>query len=196
MPLVLASGSPRRRMLLESVGVELVVVRPDVPEVPAAGESAEAYVRRLALDKAVAVPAPGRWVLAADTTVHRDGALFEKPADEAAAVRMLLGLSGGWHAVSTGWCLRWGGPDARPGRVAVETSRVRFRPLTPAQARAYVAQGESLDKAGGYGIQGRGAALVARVEGSHSNVVGLPMDAVVPALQAVGLLPPLPSEPA
>ena len=189
MPLVLASGSPRRRMLLETLGVAIAAVRPPrIPEAPAPGEDAVAYVRRLAAEKAAAVDAPGHWVLAADTTVHRGGALFEKPRDNRHAVEMLMGLSGGWHAVSTGWCLRWSGPGERPGAGAVETTRVRFRPLTLPQVRAYVACGESLDKAGAYGIQGRGAALVAEVQGSHTNVVGLPLDAVLPALAAAGLV--------
>ena len=196
MPLILASGSPRRRMLLETLGVPIAAVRPPrIPEAPADGEDAVAYVRRLAAEKAAAVDAQGHWVLAADTTVHRDGRLFEKPTDPQHAVEMLMGLSGGWHAVSTGWSMRWCGAEDRPGALAVETTRVRFRPLTLAQARAYVACGESLDKAGAYGIQGRGAALVAEVRGSHTNVVGLPLDAVLPALAAVGLVPPAaPSE--
>lgn len=197
MSLILASGSPRRRMLLTAVGVELAAVcPPDVIERPHPGEDPVAYVRRLAREKASAVDAPGSWVLAADTTVYRDGRLFEKPADGDDAERMLLALSDGWHRVSTGWCLRWGGAEDRPGaRLEVETTRVRFRPLTAAQVRAYVAGGESLDKAGAYGIQGRGAALVAEVRGSHSNVVGLPLDAVLPALQSVGLLPGAPTPP-
>ncbi len=173
------------------MGVPIAAIRPPcIPEAPEAGEDATAYVRRLAQDKAAAVSAPGRWVLAADTTVHRDGRLFEKPADAADARSMLLALAGGWHTVSTGWCLRWSGPDApADGVLAVEHSQVRFRDFGPAEAAAYVARGESLDKAGAYGIQGQGAALVAEVRGSHSNVVGLPMDAVVPALHRVGLLP-------
>ena len=196
MTLVLASGSPRRRMLLEACGVPLAAVRPPrIPEAPAPGEDAVAYVRRLAAEKAQAVAAPGHWILAADTTVHLEGHLFEKPDDEAHAVEMLVALSGRAHSVSTGWCLRWGGPgqptpvpSASASTLSVVTSTVWFRPFTRREAAAYVALGESLDKAGAYGIQGAGAALVDRVEGSHTGVVGLPLEAVVPALRAAGLL--------
>lgn len=191
MSLVLASGSPRRRMLLEACGVPLAAVRPPrIPEAPAPGEDAVAYVRRLAREKAQAVHAPGHWILAADTTVHRGGDLFEKPDDEQHAIRMLVALAGTAHSVSTGWCLRWGGPDERPGgALSVVTSTVWFRPFSRREAASYVALGESLDKAGAYGIQGAGAALVERVEGSHTGVVGLPLEAVIPALRAAGLLP-------
>lgn len=192
MGLVLASGSPRRRMLLESIGVALAAVRPPrIDERRAPGETAVDYVRRLAVEKAAAVSAAGHWVLAADTTVHRDGLVLEKPTDEADARRMLRRLSGGWHRVSTGWCLRQDAPDPAPSTVAVVSSRVRFRALSDAEIAAYVEMGESLDKAGAYGIQGMGAALVAEVAGSHSNVVGLPLDDVVPALRGAGILPPL-----
>lgn len=160
-----------------------------------AGEDAVAYVRRLARQKAHAVDAPGHWILAADTTVHLRGQLFEKPDDDAHAVEMLLALSGQPHSVSTGWCLRWGsnGPptpvaSAPRSTLAVVTSTVWFRPFSRREANAYVALGESLDKAGAYGIQGAGAALVERVEGSHTGVVGLPLEAVVPALRTAGLL--------
>ncbi len=185
-PLVLASASPRRRGLLAAIGIPVASVRPaNVPEVPAPGEAAQAYALRLAVEKAAAVATPDVVVLAADTVVHRDAVLFEKPVDDADAMRILTGLSGGWHGVSTAFCVQHGTHQ----ETGVVTALVRFRELTPAMMAAYIATGEGRDKAGAYGVQGLGAALVAEVKGSTSTVVGLPLDEVLAALARMGIVP-------
>jgi septum formation protein len=191
MGLLLASASPRRRQLLLTAGVPLIGVTPaNILEVPAPGEGALAYCRRLAREKALAAVVGEHAVLAADTVVHRDDLLFEKPLDDEDAARILRALSGGWHRVTTAFCLRSG-----PGRVLCLrqiTTRVRFRALDEAGVQAYIASGEGRDKAGAYGIQGLGAALVDRVVGCHTNVVGLPLPAVLAALSRHGLRPATP----
>jgi len=195
--LVLASASPRRRGLLETAGLAPQVCPADVDESVRPGEDPVAYALRVASDKAHAVAAraenAGAWVLAADTVVHLDGAIFGKPANPAHAERMLNTLAGRWHTVTTAWALRLAG-DVRadkdaPQVAGEESSRVRFRELPPDTIVAYVKTGESSDKAGAYGIQGLGAALVAEVRGSYSNVVGLPMEAVMGALATCGIHP-------
>jgi len=186
MKLVLASASPRRRMLLGAVGITPAAIRPaDIDERALPGESARAHVRRLAHEKADATPrAPDELVLAADTIVHLGDRIFGKPADAEDAARTLAALSGRAHSVTTAWCLR--GPKGGHGAT---TSTVHFRPLGAAEIAAYVSTGEGADKAGGYGIQGLGAALVAHVEGDHSNVVGLPLPCVLAALAAADIHP-------
>lgn len=195
MSLVLASGSPRRRLLLETAGIAVSAVRPPhIPEQRLPGEAPVAYARRLAGEKAFAVEALGAWVLAADTVVHIDDDIYEKPVDDADAARILRALSGRWHRVTTAWCLRWGGgpglkgPAVRHGHV---TARVAFRALTEPEILRYVASGEGRDKAGSYGIQERGVFLIDRVVGSFTTVVGLPMTEVLAALARVGLRPDL-----
>ena len=161
----------------------------------APGEAPVAYARRLAREKASAVDAPGAWVLGADTVVHIGDAIYEKPVDPADAVRILSELSGRWHRVTTGWCLRWGGgpaPEGRPLRLGHVTTRVRFRQLGPEAIAHYVASGEGADKAGSYGIQEIGVMLVDRVVGCFTTVVGLPMTAVLGALAEVGIHPQMP----
>jgi septum formation protein len=190
--LILASGSPRRRQLLNLAGFAIAAVRPpNIPEIRDHSESPLAYARRLSKEKARAVDVSGAWILAADTIVHRGDNLYEKPTDDADAVRMLTELSGQWHRVTTAWCLRWSGPGPSDcGRRIIRghrTSRVRFRSLTPVEIKRYTATGEGRDKAGAYAVQGDGASLIDRVVGSTTNVVGLPLDAVVPALLSVGL---------
>lgn len=188
--LVLASASPRRRGLLRALGVPVAEIRPAaLVEVPHPGEVPHDYALRLAVEKATAVRTPGAVVLAADTVVHLDGDLIEKPADEAQARAFLTALSGRWHRVTTGWCVLPGA--GVPGEVhkGVVTSDVLFRDLSPASIAAYVATGESMDKAGAYGVQGLGAALVERLEGSYSCVVGLPLDEVLEALAAFQIHP-------
>ena len=190
--LVLASGSPRRRHLLTLAGFDLAaVIPPDIPEVRDTGEKPLAYVKRLAREKAAAVDRPGSWVLAADTIVHQGEDIFEKPTSDADATRMLERLAGDWHRVTTAWCLRWSGPGpSGSGRRAFSghtTSRVCFRDLQPKEIARYVATGEGRDKAGSYAVQGDGASLIARVVGSTTNVVGLPLGTVVPALLKAGV---------
>jgi len=193
--LILASASPRRRGLLRAIGVPVASVTPaHIPEIPGDGEAPVAYACRLARQKAAHVAArseAGAVVLAADTVVHFDGRIFEKPINDADAVRILTELAAREHGVTTGWCVAVAGGASRAGSV---TARVRFRSLTPPMISAYVATGEGRDKAGAYGVQGLGAALVAEVFGSTSTVVGLPLDAVLAALAEVGVHPVPPSE--
>ena len=190
--LILASGSPRRRQLLTLAGFPIHEIRPpNIPEIRAEGEPPLDYVKRLARQKSDAVNGLDCWVLAADTIVHRNTDIFEKPENDPDAIRMLMSLSGQWHKVTTAWCLRWSGPGrSNCGRKVIHghrTSRVRFRPLTKVEILRYIATGEGRDKAGGYAVQGDGASLIDRVVGSTTNVVGLPLDAVIPALLSVGL---------
>lgn len=173
MSLVLASSSPRRRELLAQIGVAFRVQVAAVDETPLAGEPPQAYVARLALEKARAVARqqPQAVVLGADTTVVLEGSILAKPLDDAEARQMLQRLSGRSHEVLTAVALV---QDHRE-QVQVVRTAVTFCPLTPAQIAAYVATGEPADKAGAYGIQGLGAVLVASLHGSYSNVVGLPL---------------------
>ncbi len=186
--LVLASGSPRRRLLLAAAGFEFAVVPPHVPELIRDGEPAVDMVRRLARAKAEAVAAgftSEACVLGCDTTVILDGDILGKPASEREAVAMLLRLSAQAHDVITGFAL----VDLRSDEVEIgdATSRVTMRPITPGEATAYAASGEPLDKAGAYALQGDGSRFVASVSGSRSNVIGLPLESVVPLLLQRGL---------
>jgi septum formation protein len=170
--LVLASKSPRRQQILRDAGIPFVVRTADVAEERRPDEAAIDYVRRLAEEKAFAVPMnPGEVVLGADTTVVIDDHILEKPVDHADAARMLELLSGREHQVITGVCLR---SETRKV-VENEVTRVRFVPLTREEIEAYVATGEPMDKAGGYGIQGPASKFIDRIEGCYFNVVGLPV---------------------
>lgn len=180
--LILASGSPRRKSLLASAGVEFEVVESGVDEVRAAHESARKFALRVACDKALSVSNryPARLVIAADTLVECGGEVLGKPADAEDARRMLRLLSGNTHAVVTAFAL------ARAGTVvesAVVTSRVTFRRLAAEEIERYIASGEPFDKAGAYGIQDAGGGFIAAVEGSRDNVMGLPVDEVLRALR-------------
>ncbi|MGH7631486.1 MAG: Maf family protein [Gemmatimonadales bacterium] len=179
-PLVLASSSPRRRQLLEMLGIPVEVRPPHIREVRAAGEAPRAYVERLAREKTAAVP--GALVLAADTTVVLDGEVLEKPENEADALRMLERLAGRTHEVITAVALRAPGGT----RQATDVTAVTFRPADRETLRAYVATGEPMDKAGAYGIQGYGAALVERIEGDFFGVMGLPVRLVLVLLEQAG----------
>jgi septum formation protein len=188
--LVLASGSPRRRELLAEAGVGFEVLTPDVDESAAPGEPPAVLAERLARAKADAVlerVEPGRWVLAADTVVALDGELFGKPADPGEALRMLRRLAGRTHRVFTGYALGCAGEG--PLESAVEESRVTLCALSDAQIEAYVASGEPLDKAGAYAAQGEAGRFVEKIEGSRSNVIGLPLEAVLPRLRRLGIAP-------
>jgi septum formation protein len=178
---VLASASPRRKALLEAACLEVVVRPSGVEEVwPGGGPAAGA--RALARRKADAVPVKDDdIVVAADTCVVLDGVLLEKPADRADARRMLAALAGRTHEVVTGYCVR---KDGRHREGAVHT-KVSFRALSQGEIERYVDSGEPFDKAGGYGIQGAGGALVDHVDGSYTNVVGLPLAEVLAAIEAV-----------
>jgi septum formation protein len=174
--LLLASASPRRAQLLRAIGVPFEPLAAEVDETPRPGEPALAYVERLARAKAEAVAArhPGRLVLGADTTVTVDGEILAKAADGEEARRMLERLAGRGHDVHTGVALVNGSDST----VASATTRVWMRPMTTEDILAYVESGEWRDKAGAYGIQGRISRFVDRVEGSYTNVVGLPVSLV------------------
>ena len=169
--LILASSSPRRRAILEQLGVDVRVVVPEVEEL-AEGEPRELVVEN-ALRKLRAVP--GERVLAADSMVVWDGRAHGKPADRAEAERWLRELSGRWHDVMGGLALREDGEE----RTAVAVTRVRFRDLSDADIELYLRSGEWTDRAGGYAIQELGAMLVEEVEGDWFNVVGLPVPALL-----------------
>lgn len=193
MPLVLASASPRRAHLLWAAGIPYDVQPADVDETVLDGESADAYVRRVSETKArvVASQHPDRPVLGADTVVLVDGRILGKPGGSDDARRMLRLLSGRRHQVMTGVCLLGppeGGPHvSRRIDTRVIVTDVEFAPLTPEEIEWYVATGEPLDKAA-YGIQSLGSRFVTRVEGSYSNVVGLPIAEVYEMCRAAGIL--------
>ena len=186
MRLILASASPRRADLLREAGYAFDVQPADVDETALANEPPAAYVGRVARLKARTVAAghPGRVVLAADTTVVVGGEMLAKPADDDDAKAMLARLSGRTHEVLTGIVV------SRDGRESsdVVTSRVRFRELTASEIDWYVASGEPRDKAGAYGVQGLAARFVESVEGSYSNVVGLPVESAQRLLAAEGVV--------
>jgi septum formation protein len=168
---VLASSSPRRREILAALGLAFDVRAADVDESLREGESPFVAAERLAREKAAAVGAPEALVVAADTLVVLDGAALGKPKDRAEVRRMLAALAGRAHDVVTGVACAHGGRIVS-GR---ETTRVVFAPMSPAEIEAYAATGEPDDKAGAYALQGIGGLFVERVEGSPSNVVGLPV---------------------
>ena len=169
--LVLASRSPQRRAILEQLGIEFRVEEPEVEEL-SEGDPRELVVEN-ARRKARAVD--GERVLGADTAVVVDGRVFGKPAGEAQALEFLRALSGRRHEVHGGVCLRQAGEE----RTGHAVTRVAFRPLAPDDLDWYLASGEWRERAGGYAIQGRGAALVAEIQGDYWNVVGLPVALLV-----------------
>jgi len=181
--LVLASASPRRRDLLSGLGVRFTVRPVDVDETPRPLEDPRGYVLRLAREKAAARVETGELVLAADTSVVLDGEILGKPADEDEARAMLGRLAGREHTVLTGVALL----DADGAqRSEVEESRVRIAGLSEEELHWYVATGETLDKAGGYAVQGLGAMFVEAVFGDYTNVVGLPLPLTYGLFRALG----------
>ena len=179
-PLTLASSSPRRRQLLEMLGIPVRVAAPNIPEVRRPVETPVDYVERLAREKALSVKA--RLVLGADTTVVVRDEVLEKPVDAGAALRMLGKLQGRTHQVVTSVALVAGERIHQ----ATDVTNVTFRRLDDDFLRAYVATGEPMDKAGAYGIQGYGAALVERIEGDFFGVMGLPLRLVLGLLEEAG----------
>jgi septum formation protein len=180
-PFVLASGSPRRRQLLEQLGLVFEVRPADIDETPGSDESPTDYVRRLSIEKASAVDADGAIVVAADTTVEIDGQILEKPLDDDDARRMLRLLSGHTHHCHTGVTIRrqeW-------SETIVVTTAVVFSDLGDDVIDWYVASGEATDKAGAYGIQGIAGAFVERLDGSVTNVIGLPLAQTLALLHRV-----------
>jgi len=191
--LILASASPRRRELLEQLGLNLQVTPANVDETPLPGERAAEYVRRVAAAKCDAVAAraidlPGLPTLAADTIVIVDDQILGQPRDEDDARRMLVLLAGRRHDVTTAYRVSFGG---RTLDRAV-TTVVSFRSLQPAEVDAYIGSGEWKGKAGGYAVQGRAGAFVSELRGSHTNVIGLPLAEVLADLQALQALPAYP----
>jgi septum formation protein len=182
---VLASASPRRAELLAAAGFEFQVVPADVDETPVPGEPPRDYALRVARAKADHVArhlADGRIILAADTVVVAGGRLMGKPADATDAASMLRALSGTVHDVHTAVVVRGRGQQLED----VVTTFVRFNPLTESEIRWYVSTGEADGKAGAYAIQGRAARFIDWIEGSWSNVVGLPISTVYRLLSEAG----------
>ena len=191
----LSSASPRRRELLEQIGVRYELLKVDVPELRDAAESPEEYVLRVALAKARAGretlaaddPTP---VMGADTEVVVDGEVLGKPRDRDDAIAMLKRMAGREHLVLSGVALV--SADEAHSRLSV--SHVRFRPIGDDEALAYWHTGEPADKAGGYGIQGRAALFIERLEGSYSGVMGLPLYETAELLAQFGITPLSPQE--
>jgi septum formation protein len=188
--LVLASQSPRRRELLAQLGIDLEVRPAHADEAVLPGEGPRDYVLRVAREKARAVQ--GEVVLGADTAVVLRGDVLGKPADAADARRMLATLSATRHEVLTAVCVRRNGATLGVELDAVVSTAVRFRGLSPAEIAWYVGTGEPLDKAGAYALQGAGGAFVLSIDGSVSNVVGLPLVETAELLRRAGY--PLPWE--
>ena len=191
--LVLASASPRRRDLLAGMGFELDIVRPEADEFQCPGESPENMAERLAKAKAHEVAdrhfaGCDRFVLGADTIVVLDGGILQKPKNKADAARMLLALSGNTHVVITAFCI------VNPGRKAESLDNVKtkvtFRKMSPDWIKRYINTGEPMDKAGAYAAQGVGASIISRIDGSYTNVVGLPLCEVVETLGKMGMETP------
>ena len=180
--LILASASPRRKSLLQELGLDFEIIEAQVEEKPVAGEAPQDFVMRAACDKAgdVARENVASWVLGADTVVVHGGRILGKPGDAEEALSVLQTLAGQKHLVHTGFCLMNGKDDVLISRVV--TTEVWFYPFSRDIAAASVSTGEPLDKAGAYGIQGSGGFLVERINGSYSNVVGLPLAEVVEEL--------------
>ena len=184
---ILASGSPRRRELLEMLGVPDLTIRPAAgPERATPGAGPEQTVRELSLHKAQEVAqtcAPEDIIIAADTIVYLDGAILGKPRDHDDAARMLTALSGREHIVYTGVAVLRGGEL----RQAAERTAVRFRTLTPEEIERYIATGEPMDKAGAYAIQGLAAMFVIGLDGDYYNVMGLPVCPLAMILRKFGV---------
>ncbi len=185
--LILASASPRRRELLAQTGLAFAVIVAAVDESVRAGEAADDYVLRVAADKAGAVHEkyPQAFVFGADTAVVVDGEILGKPVDAGAARAMLKRLSGRSHEVLSAVVLAW--PDGRRSERLSRTS-VTFAKLPPRWIEDYVASGEGLDKAGAYGIQNQAGLRIARISGSYTGVVGLPLFETAELLREAGLL--------
>lgn len=176
--LILASSSPRRAELLKNAGISFEVMPPSADEIIHPEESPAGFTIRTAREKAESIAAEGT-VLGADTAVVIDGGILGKPADTEDAGRMLRLLSGRMHEVITGVCLH----SAEKTECFHVATTVLFRDLTDEEINAYILTGEPMDKAGAYAIQGAAAGMVRRIEGSYSNVVGLPLCEVIEKLK-------------
>lgn len=182
---ILASASPRRAELLSRLGYVFDIAPSHIDESRAHGEAPDAYVRRMAWEKAAAGTSAALPVLGADTTVVLGDRILGKPEDRDDALRMLAALSGGRHAVLTAVCLRQG----TRSEAVLSRTWVDFATVSPRQAAAYWASGESAGKAGGYAIQGLAEAFVTGIEGSYSGVVGLPLQQTASLLKLFDIVP-------
>ena len=188
--IVLASASPRRRELLAQVGISFQVVPSNADETLLANETPEDHVIRLSCDKAMEVSRrpgqTGRWFIGSDTVVVRDDAVLGKPADAAAAAAMLASLSGRSHRVISGYAVH--DRDVDRTLSAAIVTRVFFKQLTLREIEGYIDTQEPFDKAGAYAIQGIGSFMIPKIEGSYTNVVGLPLCEVIAALEELGAI--------
>lgn len=188
--IILASQSPRRQQYLSSIGLEFTVQVASIYEEPEAGERPDSFVFRMAEEKAAAVSRdnPDSWVISGDTVVCLGETIIGKPQSEENAVELLMRLSGKEHEVKTGFSVVCRTENISTTRVV--TTTVQFAEYTEQLARAYVATGECMDKAGAYGIQGKGGALVQSITGSYSNVVGLPLHELLEVLMQLHVIQP------
>lgn len=183
--MVLASGSPRRREILESLGLDFDVVAPDIDEARLPDEVPPHYVERVAREKALVAAAPDRMVIAADTTVVHRGRVLGKPGHPEEARSMLRLLEGEVHEVFTGVAVVVESPDRVVASV-VEVTEVEMLPMTEEEIASYVESGEPMDKAGAYALQGFGGIYVSSVRGSPANVIGLPIHLLPRLIRRVG----------
>ncbi len=189
--IILASSSERRQQYLQDMGLVFTVHTVPVDEHPRVDEEPEAFVIRMAQEKAAAVRKlfPESWIISGDTVVCLGKRIFGKPLNAVDAVQQLMTLSGQEHVVRSGFCVAHGGKSVEV--VGAVATRVRFARFGEVTARAYVATGECLDKAGSYAIQGKGACLVESIAGSYSNVVGMPLCELLQVLQEQGVVEPV-----
>lgn len=187
--IILGSSSPRRRMLLEQAGIEALTESADIDEHPRAGEKPREYALRMAQEKAREVAwrhvGSGDTIISADTSVVLGETILGKPVDAEEARRMLRALSNREHSVMTGVCII--DTEHNHEQSFVSVTRVHFCALSEERITRYILSGEPMDKAGAYGIQGGAASFVERIEGSYTNVVGLPLCETVQVLEGMGI---------
>ena len=190
-PLILASASPRRQQLLHDLGLSFTALAADIDETPLEKEEPDDFARRMAREKAdlIAQRHPASWVIGADTVVTLGGRILGKPDDAAHALEMLRSLQGERHQVITGVALRCVQEDR--GEILSRTTEVRFAAFSDVVLSAYIRTGEPMDKAGAYGIQGKGGFLVRSITGSCSNVIGLPVNTCIGLLLRYNIIAPL-----
>jgi septum formation protein len=187
-PIILASGSPRRKQFMEELGLTFTLCPVTIDETPSPGEPPEIFVSRMAREKGEAASSihGDCWIVSGDTVVSLDQKIMGKPADEAEALDMLMSLAGREHVVMTGICLLH--DEKKKFACKTVSTRVVFSDYSKAIAALYIRSGESLDKAGGYAIQGKGAVLVKAIEGSYTNVVGMPLNELLEMLLDHGVV--------
>ena len=189
--IILASSSPRRIDMLKSLGIEPMIIKPEIDESILQGETPFVYAKRMAYDKAKSAKKgitlkDKFWIISADTVVVSEGKILGKPKDKSDAKRMLLGLSGRTHKVITAFCIM--GKEQSILRFESVESYVTFRQIKEAEINWYISTNEPMDKAGAYGVQGCGGVLIDGIEGSFNNVVGLPISRLVVVLEELGAL--------